>query len=119
MVWGGARGQGSKRYMAEDFLADVKASGHNIVATVYAQCHHFYDTGAPPGFDVVGETRCAQEAADEAAAAGETVRLHAGMFADLDLAGLGKEAEAVIEAHKRYACFRGIRNNLHGCCIME
>ena len=26
---------------------------------------------------------------------------------------------ALIEAHKRYACFRGIRNNLHGCCIME
>ena len=63
--------------------------------------------------------QAAHEAADEAAAAGETVRLHAGMFADLDLAGLGKEAEAVIEAHKRYACFRGIRNNLHGCCIME
>ena len=98
---------------------DSQASGHNVVATVYAQCHHFYDTDAPPGFDVVGETRCAQEAADEAATAGETIRLHAGMFADLDLAGLGKEAEAVIEAHKRYACFRGIRNNLHGCCIME
>lgn len=27
VVWGGARGQGSKRYMAEDFLADVKVIG--------------------------------------------------------------------------------------------
>ena len=119
VVWGGARGQGSKRYMAEDFLADVKASGHNIVATVYAQCHHFYDMDAPPGFDVVGETRAAQEAADACAASGESIRLHAGMFADLDLRGLGASAEAVILAHKRYKCFRGIRNNLHGCCIME
>ena len=38
VVWGGARGQGSKCYMAQDFLADVKASGHNIVATVCACC---------------------------------------------------------------------------------
>jgi predicted TIM-barrel fold metal-dependent hydrolase len=119
VVWGGARGQGSKRYMAEEFLADVKASGHNIVATVYAQCHHFYDVDAPAGFDVVGETRCAQEAADACAATGEPIRLHAGMFADLDLRGLGASAEEVILAHKKYKCFRGIRNNLHGCCIME
>ena len=34
-------------------------------------------------------------------------------------AQLGASAEAVILAHKRYKCFRGIRNNLHGCCIME
>lgn len=112
VVWGGARGQASKRYMAEEFLADVRGSGHNIVATVYAQCHHFYDTGAPPGHDVVGETRAAQEAADACAATDETLRLHAGMFADLDLSGLGAAAEPVILAHKQYACFRGIRNNL-------
>ena len=65
--------------------------------SIDAQCHHFYDTDAAPGFDVVGETRCAQEAADACAAAGESIRLHAGMFAGLDLAGLGKDAEAVIE----------------------
>jgi hypothetical protein len=25
----------------------------------------------------------------------------------------------VVQVHKQYSCFRGIRNNLHGCCIKE
>lgn len=52
--------------MAEEFLADVKGSGHNIIATVYAQCHHFYDVvgQVDPGFECVGETRHQQAAAD-------------------------------------------------------
>ena len=120
VVWGGARGQGTKRYMAEEFVADIKSSGHTIVATVYAQCHHFYDTDAADGFDVVGETRNVQEIADQHSAAGEQdLKLHAGMFADVNLRELGSAAEPVLLAHMQYRCFRGIRNNLHGCMMME
>ena len=70
VVWNGARSQGTERYMAEELLADIAASGHNVVATVFAQCGQFYDTGAAPGFDSVGETRACQAIADRCAAAG-------------------------------------------------
>ena len=30
------------RYLLDEFLADIKASGHNIVATVFMQCQAMY-----------------------------------------------------------------------------
>ena len=47
--------RGGHRYFLPDFLADV-ATGHNIVATVFLECHSMYRAGGPPEMRPVGET---------------------------------------------------------------
>jgi len=47
--------RGGHRYFLPDFLADV-ATGHNVVATVFLECHSMYRAGGPAEMRPVGET---------------------------------------------------------------
>jgi L-fuconolactonase len=93
---------GSTRYMMPDLLADL-GSGHDVRATVFAECSAFYRADGPPELRPVGET-------EFVAAASAGTRACAGIFGHADLF-LGEAVRPVLEAHIAAAGgrFRGIR----------
>jgi predicted TIM-barrel fold metal-dependent hydrolase len=98
------------RYLLDDFLADVR-TGHNVVATVFEECHAMYRASGPEEMRPVGETEfVAGIAAMSASGLYGPTRVAAGIvgFADLTL---GDRVEAVLEAHMRASGgrFRGVR----------
>lgn len=100
-------GQG---YFLDELLADT-GSGHNIVATVFAQCAWAYRTDGPEALRPVGETEFVAGIADEAARRGSKTRVCAGIVGHADLT-LADGVDAVLEAHLAAAGgrFRGIRH---------
>ena len=103
--------RGGHRYFLQDFLADA-ATGHNLVATVFLECHSMYRAGGPPEMRPVGETEfVAGQAAMSASGMYGPARVAAGIvgFADLTL---GDRVEPVLEAHVRAGGgrFRGVRH---------
>ena len=90
------------RYFLHDFLADV-ATGHNLVATVFIECHSMYRAAGPAEMRPVGETEfVAGQAAMSDSGLYGPARVAAGIvgFADLTL---GDRVEPVLEAHLRAA----------------
>jgi predicted TIM-barrel fold metal-dependent hydrolase len=103
--------RGGHRYFVDEFLADTR-TGHNIVASVFVECHSMYRADGPEEMRPVGETEfVAGQAAISASGAYGPTRVAAGIvgFADLTL---GDQVEAVLEAHLRAGGgrFRGIRH---------
>lgn len=99
------------RYLLEDFLADA-GTGHNVVATVFIECHAMYRADGPVEMRPVGETEfVAGMAAMSASGTYGPTRVAAGIvgFADLTL---GDRVEPVLEAHIRAGGgrFRGVRH---------
>jgi len=100
------------RYLLHDFLADVRA-GHNVVATVFVECHAMYRAGGPAPMRPVGETEfvAGMAAMSDSGLYGPT-RVAAGIvgFADLTL---GDRVEPVLEAQIRAGGgrFRGVRHS--------
>ena len=86
-------GGGFPAYDLEDLWADT--SGHNVVATVFAQCGEGYRTDGPPHLAPVGETEWVEDIAKRADAAGAT----AIVFTDIrrDGTGQGANLEATVE----------------------
>ena len=104
--------RGGHRYFLPDFLADV-ATGHNVVATVFLECHSMYRAGGPPEMRPVGETEFVTgQAAMSASGMYGPTRVAAGIvgFADLTL---GDRVEPVLEAHLQAGGgrFRGVRHS--------
>jgi predicted TIM-barrel fold metal-dependent hydrolase len=104
--------RGGHRYFLPDFLADV-ATGHNVVATVFLECHSMYRAGGPREMRPVGETEFVTgQAAMSASGMYGPTRVAAGIvgFADLTL---GDRVEPVLEAHLRAGGgrFRGVRHS--------
>lgn len=103
---------GDNRYLLEEFLADLR-SGHNIIATVFLQCHAMYRAHGPEEFSPVGETEFVAgiAAMSDSGAYGPT-RICQGIvgFADLTL---GDRVTPVLEAHIRAGGgrFRGVRHS--------
>jgi predicted TIM-barrel fold metal-dependent hydrolase len=99
-------------YLLDAFLADLR-TGHNVVATVFVQCHAMYRADGPEEMRPVGETEFAagQAAMSESGQYGRT-RVAAGIVGFADLA-LGDRVEAVLEAHIRAGGgrFRGVRHS--------
>ena len=98
------------RYLLDDFLADVR-TGHNVVATVFEECHAMYRASGPVEMRPVGETEfVAGVAAMSASGLYGPTRVAAGIvgFADLTL---GDRVEPVLAAHVRASGgrFRGVR----------
>ncbi|HEX4172473.1 MAG TPA: amidohydrolase family protein [Acetobacteraceae bacterium] len=95
-----------------DLVADLR-QGHNVVATVFLQCHAMYRASGPEEFRPVGETEFVAgiAAMSDSGGYGPT-RIAAGIvgFADLTL---GDRVEPVLEAHIRAAGgrFRGVRHS--------
>jgi L-fuconolactonase len=102
------------RYLFDDFLADVR-SGHNIRATVYAECNSMYRADGPEHLRSIGEIEFANGAAAMAASGrfGPT-QICAGIIGHVDLFR-GTSAEPVLEAAIAAGGgrLRAIRNMTH------
>ncbi len=100
------------RYLLHEFLDDV-GTGHNLVASVFMECHAMYRAGGPEAMRPVGETEFVAgiAAMSESGGYGPT-RVAAGIvgFADLTL---GDGVEPVLEALTRAGGgrFRGVRHS--------
>src|SRR5262245_60706680 len=100
------------RYLLDELLADL-TTGHNVVATVFLECHAMYRAHGPVEMRPVGETEfVAGIAAMSASGLYGASRIAAGIvgFADLNL---GDGVEAVLRAHLRAGGgrFRGVRHS--------
>lgn len=100
------------RYMLHDFLADT-GTGHNLVASVFVECHAMYRAHGPEEMRPIGETEfVAGQAAMSDSGLYGAARVAAGIvgFADLTL---GDRVERVLEAHVRAGGgrFRGVRHS--------
>ena len=103
------------RYFLPDLLADIGApgsgSGHNIVATVFLECHAMYREGGPKEMAPVGEVEFVNGvAAMSASGAYGTCRVAEAIIGHADLT-LGARVRDVLEAEIAVGGgrFRGIR----------
>ena len=98
-------------YLCEEMAEEIRASGHNVVQTVFAQCGAFYRADGPEEMRCVGETEFVHGiAAMSRSGKYGGARLCTGIFSTADLR-LGAGAEPVLEAHLAASPnFRGIRS---------
>ena len=100
------------RYLLHELQADLR-TGHNVVATVFLQCHAMYRANGPEEMRPIGETEFVAgiAAMSDSGGYGPT-RVAAGIvgFADLTL---GDRVEAVLEAQIKAGGgrFRGVRHS--------
>jgi L-fuconolactonase len=99
------------KYFVEEFARDVAASGHNVEATVFAECRAMYRASGPEHLKCVGETEFAVGMAAMAASGKYTsCRTAAAIvgFADLTL---GERTRETLQAHVEAGNgrFRGVR----------
>ncbi len=96
-------------YLLPDLEADL-GSGHDVVATVFLQCHWAYRESGPEAMRPVGETEWVRDTTAAANRPGSPRRPCAGIvgFADLTL---GDVVEDVLHAHIEAGGgrFRGVR----------
>jgi len=100
------------RYLLHEFLADVR-TGHNVIATVFVECHSMYRAKGPEEMRPVGQTEFVAGIAAMSDSDGYgSTRVAAGIvgFADLTL---GDRVEPVLDAHIRAGGerFRGVRHS--------
>ena len=85
-------------YLMPELASDL-ASGHNIVATVYAECHSMYRSGGAEEQRSLGETEFVRGQAAMSASGGFGVaRACDVMFGNVDLT-LGAAVESLLEQH--------------------
>ena len=100
------------RYLLPEFLADVR-TGHNVVATVFMECHAMYRAAGPEAMRSLGETEFVTgiAAMSDSGLYGGT-RVAAGIVGSADLT-LGDGVETVLEAHLGASGgrFRGVRHS--------
>ena len=99
------------RYMIDDIAQDL-ASGHNIIATVFVQCHSMHRANGPEEMAPVGETEFVNGiAAIGASGLYGKQRLCAGIVGHANLT-LGEAVKPILEAHIQAGGgrFRGIRH---------
>lgn len=105
-LWGAPR----STYLLNEFAADFNA-GHNVVATIFADCSERYHISGPEAYRSVGETEFAVEVA-HAAIGGQygSTDVNAGIISRADL-GEGDSVRGVLEAHIEAGKgrFKGIR----------
>ena len=97
-------------YLLPELLADL-GSGHNVTATVFAECHSMYRPDGPEELRSLGETEFVTGvAAMSASGTFGPARACAVMFGNADLT-LGGRVKPVLEAHLAASGgrFRGIR----------
>lgn len=97
-------------YLVPEFAADLD-TGHNIIATVFAECNAMYRAGGPEPMRSIGETEfVVGQAAQSASGSYGRTRIAAGLFGYADLT-LGRAVRSVLEAHLVAAGsrFKGVR----------
>ncbi|WP_040492081.1 amidohydrolase family protein [Ilumatobacter nonamiensis] len=102
---------GALPYGVDALVADTGA-GHNIVETVFIECHAAYRTGGADHLRPVGETEFVAAAADELAERFPDAAPISGIVAHADLAH--DQLDDILDAHESAAGgrFRGIRDAL-------
>ena len=98
------------RYLVPEFVEDMR-SGHNIVATVYAECHSMYRQGGDEALQSLGETEFVAGCAAMAdSGVFGTPAFCKGMVGNVDLR-LGDKSRAVFEQHieRSGGRFKGVR----------
>jgi predicted TIM-barrel fold metal-dependent hydrolase len=98
------------RYYLDELLADTD-SGHNVVATVFAQCYWAYRTDGPEELRPVGETEFVAGVAAESERRSTRTRACVGIVGHADMAR-GAAVGPVLDAHLAAGGgrFRGIRH---------
>ena len=102
--------QPSGNYLFPDLLADL-ASGHDVRATVFAECHAMYRAGGPEAWRSLGETEFVNGVAAMSASGGfGPTQACAAIVGNVDLR-LGEAAAPVLQAHLAASGgrFRGVR----------
>ena len=97
-------------YLLPELVADL-ASGHNVVATVFAECHSMYRAAGPEAERSLGETEFVNgQAAMSASGEFGATRACDVMFGNVDLT-LGSGIEPLLQQHIEAADgrFRGVR----------
>jgi L-fuconolactonase len=105
--------RGGHRYLLDELLADLDTGHHNVVATVFEECHSHYRAEGPVEMRPVGETEfVAGIAAMSASGNYRKTRVAAGIVGAADLT-LGERVEPVLLAQMRAAGgrFRGVRHS--------
>jgi len=104
-----ARGSAAP-YTIDELRADT-GSGHNVVATVFVECHSQYRQDGPPELRPVGEVEWVASVAEEADRRGDGPPI-AGIVGHADLA-LGDAVQPVLEAlaEAGRGRFCGVRDN--------
>ena len=100
----------SHRYLLDEYLADAR-TGHNLVASVFEECHAMYRADGPEEMRPVGEVEFVAGIAAMSESGGYgPARVAAGIVGYADLA-LGDRVGPVLEAEIRAGGgrFRGIR----------
>ena len=108
--WSGFATQ--QRYFLEEFLRDA-SGGHNIVRTVFVECHAMYRPDGPPEMRPLGETEFVQGIAAQSASGGYgPTAVAAGIVSFAELT-LGDAVASVLEAHMVAGAhrLRGIRHS--------
>jgi predicted TIM-barrel fold metal-dependent hydrolase len=104
--------RGDHTYLLDELLADLN-TGHNIVATVFEECHSMYRADGAPEMGPVGETEFVAgiAAMSDSGNYGKT-RVAAGIVGAADLT-LGDRIEPVLLAQLRAGGgrFRGVRHS--------
>ena len=87
-----------RRYLVEEFAADIAASGHNILATVYIECSAMYRQDGPEALRPVGEAEfVAGQAATSASGDFGPARICAAFVGAADFM-LGDRIDTVLDA---------------------
>lgn len=97
-------------YLMPELAADL-ASGHNIVSTVFAECHSMYRQGGPESEKSLGETEFVTGQAAMSASGGFDLEYScAAMFGNVDMI-LVASIEPLVEKHIAASGgrFRGVR----------
>ncbi len=102
---------GALLYGVDDLVADT-TSGHDIVATVFIECHASYRVDGPPELRSLGETEFVASSADELAGRHPHAAPIAGIVASIDLTS--DALDDVIDAHLAVSGgrLRGVRDAL-------
>src|SRR5215213_7986230 len=97
-------------YLLDDLRADT-GTGHNVVQTVFVECHSHHRTDGPAELRPVGEVEWVASVAEEADRRGDGPPI-AGIVGHADLT-LGDAVQPVIEAldDAGRGRFRGVRHN--------
>lgn len=104
--------RGKHRYLLHEFLADADC-GHNIVATVFEECHSMYRADGPEHMKAVGETEfVAGVAAMSRSGRYGRTKVAVGIVGAADLT-LGDAVEEVLTEQVRAGGgrFRGVRHS--------
>jgi predicted TIM-barrel fold metal-dependent hydrolase len=103
---------GRGRYMLEELHADL-GSGHNVVGTVFIDCHYSYRTDGPEEMKAVGEVEAVAALAEESdKRTGGKIKVAQGIVGNADLS-MGARVEPVLAAmvEAGRGRFRGVRNS--------